>query len=103
MMHIFQEVVVRWGGGVVCLVVLLGCIDRLRLMSWATHRVSAWATYLCGAAYAGGVLTDLYLDHHVDWYEAAGVAGYAFHIYYSSRWWRGGAPTDSERVPLGDK
>ena len=100
----FIDSTVRWGGALVCLLVLAGCIDRIRVMSWATHRVSVWALYLCGSAYAGGVLTDLFLDHHVDWYEAAGVAGYLFHLVHTRHEWRHDkAPTDSERVPLGDK
>lgn len=94
---------VRWGVALVCLLVLGGCIDRVRLMSWATHRVAVYGIYLCAGAFAGGVLTSLVLGRTISWYAAAGVAGYVLHLVQTWRDWGRGAPEDSERAPLGER
>lgn len=91
------ELVIKWVGIAVCLGVLLSCICRLDLLNPHNHKAGWRVLYLLFAAYAGGVLLDLWVISQVDWYEGAGVAGVLLHISLTRTLWRDGPPPETRK------
>lgn len=86
---------IKWGGVLMCMSVLIGCVCRVNMMHSDRHKFGWFAMYAIYAVYAGGVLIDLLLNRWVDWYEAAGLAGVLLHLVMTRKLWSREPPPET--------
>lgn len=86
----------RWGGILVCSLVLIGCICRVDIMkSGRSKRGWLWM-YTLVAPFAAGVLIDLSIGRPVDWYACFGIAAFLLHLVLTRRIWANGEPAETK-------
>lgn len=96
-----MDLLIKYSGIFICACIIVGCICRINLLKGGQHRLSWHAMYICFAAVAGGVATDLVVGRFVDWYTAAGVAGILLHFIHTRKHWKRCPPKEAycEYIP----
>lgn len=93
------DLLLQIGGILACAGVIVGCICRVDKMGPGKTKFLWWVVYALFGMYALGVLLDLALGHHVDWYESAGIGGLLLEFILTIRSWRDGPPRSVQTQP----
>jgi len=89
----------QWFIGATALVALFPYLDRLRLMTWRTHRRAVVAMHLLMAMWLGSVAYDALIFGTASWYHLLAIGSAGSWLLVSWDTWRSGPPIHTTSGP----